>query len=56
MPSEALCLGNHTTVQGLLEQHAANVMDLVSVVFPGADTAVETLEDSSACQLGGQEE
>lgn len=56
MPSVALCLGNCTAVQGLLEQHAADVVALVSVVFAGADAAVETLEDSNACQLGGQEE
>lgn len=51
MPSVSLCpcLGIYTTVQGLLEQHAAKVVALVSVVFAGADAAVEALEDSSAC-------
>lgn len=56
MPSVALCLRNCTTVQGLLEEHAAKFVALVSVAFAGADAAVETLEDPSACQLGGQEE
>jgi len=56
MPSVILCLVSYTTVQRFLEQHAEKGVALVSVVFAGADAAVETLEDSSACQLGGQEE
>lgn len=56
MPSSALCLGNYTTVRGLLEEHASKAVALVSVASAGADAAVETLEDPSACQLGGQEE
>lgn len=56
MSSVSLCLGNYTTAQGLLEQHAAKVVALVNVVFAGADAALDTLEDSSACQLGRQEE
>lgn len=56
MSSVSLCLGNYTTAQVLLEQHAAKVVALMSVVFAGADAALDALEDSSACQLGGQEE
>lgn len=56
MSSVFLCLGNYATAQGLLEQHTAKVVALVSVVFAGADAALDTLEDSSACQLDGQEE
>lgn len=55
-PSGSLCLDNYTTVQSLHEQHAAKVVALLSMVFAGADRAVETLDNSSACQLGGQGE
>lgn len=50
-------MGKNTAVQVLLEQHAESVEVLVSMVFAGADAAMETLEDSSgARQLGRQEE